>query len=184
MCVWGGGKGPQRIRRRDTQGFTNAMTHSLRIPATTTNAIAMSFTNFFFAPRRRPQQLRRLARAARAPHSPTTFRGASPSAPFAGRAWRNALGEHGLHGRRFGHHAKPFQDLDRDEIAVGLRDFSGKSPHLQVFPNGLNLSATSKRLLVGDQEEPFFGELGKAWAPPCSHAVALTRSREERHDAI
>ena len=33
--------------------------------------------------------------AARAPCSPTTFRGASPSAAFAGRAWRNLRGGQG-----------------------------------------------------------------------------------------
>ena len=37
---------------------------------------------------------------------------------------------------------------------------------LQNIPNGLDLSATSLRPLVGDQEEPFFGEPGKPWAPP------------------
>jgi hypothetical protein len=44
----GGGKGPQRIRRGHTKGFTNAMTQSLRIPTTTTNAIATISNNFFF----------------------------------------------------------------------------------------------------------------------------------------
>ena len=37
---------------------------------------------------------------------------------------------------------------------------------LQNIPNRLDLSATSLRPLVGDQEEPFFGEPGKPWAPP------------------
>ena len=31
----------------------------------------------------------------RAPRTPIAFRGASPPAPFAGRTWRNSLGEHG-----------------------------------------------------------------------------------------
>ena len=38
----------------------------------------------------------------RSPRSHTTFEGASPSASFAGRAWRKSLGEHGLHGRMCG----------------------------------------------------------------------------------
>ena len=63
-----------------TKGFTNAMTHALRIPS----------------------WRRHVSHNIRSPRSHTTFEGASPSASFAGRAWRKSLGEHGLHGRRCG----------------------------------------------------------------------------------
>ena len=68
-------------------------------------------------------------------------------------------------------HAPPLRLLREDRGRVGV---VRRRPllllllliGLQNIPNGLNLSETSLRPLVGDQEGPFFGEPGKPWAPP------------------
>ena len=68
-------------------------------------------------------------------------------------------------------HAPPLRLLREDKRIVGV---VRRRPllllllliGLQVIPNDLDLSATGLRPLVGDQEEPFFGEPGKPWAPP------------------
>ena len=68
-------------------------------------------------------------------------------------------------------HAPPLRLLREDKLIVGV---VRRRPllllllliGLQVVPNGLDLSATGLRPLVGDQEGPFFGEPGKPWAPP------------------
>ena len=68
-------------------------------------------------------------------------------------------------------HAPPLRLLREDKLIVGV---VRRRPllllllliGLQNVRNRLDLSATSLRPLVGDQEEPFFGEPGKPWAPP------------------
>ena len=72
------------------------------IPTTTTDAIA-TISNLFplLTARCLPQHLDNSGPPARRA-APTTVRGASPPTPFAGRAWRKSLAEHGLYDRRCG----------------------------------------------------------------------------------